>query len=185
LKGIIGYRSGNPDSSKEDIMTTKKTRENLNLAFAGEAKAYFRLLAFAEKADEEGYAQIARLFRAVALAESVHAGNHFAFLEKVGTTEENVKISFEKETFVNEVAYPAYLKQAWADKDDNAIWTFTKARNAEERHAKLYKRALSEMASDRESVYHVCSYCGWIEEDKAPDACPNCQRPPDSYREVK
>jgi len=72
-------------------------------------------MAFAKKADEEGYPQVARLFRAVATAEGVHAREHFTLLEKVKSTEENLKSSFEKETFVNEVTYPAFLKDAWAD----------------------------------------------------------------------
>jgi rubrerythrin len=164
---------------------SEKTRENLELAFVGEAKAYFRLLAFARRAEEDGYPQIASLFRAVALAESVHAGNHFDLLEKVGATEENLKLSFEKETFVNEVAYPEFLRQAWAAEDKQAIWAFTKARNAEERHAKLYKLALSEMVSDRRTVYYVCSNCGWVEDGVRPEACPNCQSPGERYREVK
>ena len=117
---------------------TEETRRNVEVAFVGEAKAYFRLLAFAGKADEEGYPQVARLFRSVAAAEAVHAKSHFELLEKVHSTEENLKLSFEKETFVNEVAYPAFLKQAWADEDKISIWYFTKARNAEERHAHLY-----------------------------------------------
>lgn len=164
---------------------SEKLKENIGQAFVGEAKAYFRLLAFADKAQEEGYPQIASLFRAVALAESVHAKNHFALLEQVGTTEENLKLSFEKETFVNEVAYPDFLRQAWAEEDKQAIWAFTKARNAEERHAKLYKLALSEMVSDRRTVYFVCSNCGWVEDGVRPDICPNCQSPGESYRAVE
>ncbi len=166
-------------------MTTEKTRKNLQEAFNGEAKAYVRLLAFSERAEKEGYPQIASLFRAVALAESVHAKNHFDLLEQVGSTEENLKRSFEKETFVNEVAYPEFLRQAWAEEDKQAVWAFTKARNAEERHAKLYKLALSEMAGDRRTVYYVCSNCGWVEDGLRPEACPNCQSPGDLYREVQ
>jgi rubrerythrin len=165
-------------------MTTEKTLKNLKEAFIGEAKAHFRLLAFAARAEEEGYPQIASLFRAIALAESVHAKNHFALMEKVDTTEENLKTSFEKETFVNEVAYPELLRQAWADEDKQAIWAFTKARNAEERHAKLYKLALSEMAGDRKTVYYVCTVCGWVEDGLRPETCPNCQSPGGLYREV-
>jgi rubrerythrin len=161
-----------------------KTIENLGQAFVGEAKAYFRLLAFAERAEEEGYPQVASLFRAIALAESVHAKNHFALMERVGTTEENLKQSFEKETFVNEVAYPELLRQAWAAENKQAIWVFTKARNAEERHAKLYKLALSEMVSDRRTAYYVCSVCGWVEDGVRPEVCPNCQSPGSLYREV-
>ncbi|MGA7876352.1 MAG: rubrerythrin family protein, partial [Desulfoferrobacter sp.] len=141
---------------------TEATLENLTQAFIGEAKAYFRLKAFADKADEEGYPQIAALFRAIATAESVHAQRHFELLEKVKSTEENLKSSFEKETFVNQVAYPEFLRQAWADEDKKAVWAFTSARNAEERHAKLYKETLTHMVADRETVYFVCTYCGWV-----------------------
>lgn len=160
------------------------TKENLYQAFVGEAKAYFRLLAFAKKADEEGYPQIASLFRAVAEAEKVHAMNGFAHLDRVGTTEENLRTSFEKETYVNEVAYAAFLKQAWAENLKDAIWTFTKARNAEERHAKLYKFALTEMANDQRTRYYVCGNCGWVEDGRRPEACPNCQSPAEIYKEI-
>jgi rubrerythrin len=166
-------------------MTEKKTPQNLMQAFVGEAKAYFRLLAYARKADEEGYPQIAVLFRAIAKAESAHARNHFALMESVGTTEENLKRSFEKETFVNEVAYPQFLKDAWAEEDKNAIWFLTRARNSEERHAKLYKQALVDMMSERDSEFYVCSYCGWVEEGGAPDQCPNCTNPAEFYERVK
>lgn len=165
-------------------MTEKKTPDNLKEAFAAEAKAYFRLQAFAEKAVEGGYPQIASLFRAIAMAESAHARNHFALMEKVGTTEENLKSSFEKENYVNDVAYPAFLKDAWAEEDKNAIWFLTRARNSEERHAKLYKQALADMMSDRTADFYVCSYCGWVEEGGAPEACPNCTNPKSFYRRV-
>jgi rubrerythrin len=165
-------------------MAAKKTQNNLLQAFIAEAQAHFRLLAYAKKADSEGYPQIARLFRAIAAAESAHARNHFALLERVGSTEENLKRSFEKETFVNEAAYPQFLKDAWAEEDKNAIWFFTKARNSEERHAKLYKQALVDMMSGREIDYFVCSYCGWVAENAAPEVCPNCTNPAESYERV-
>ncbi len=164
---------------------TNETRRNVETAFVGEAKAHFRLLAFAEKADEEGYPDAARLFRAVAAAEAVHARSHFELLEKVASTEENLKSSFEKETFVNEVAYPAFLKQAWADEDKLSVWYFTKARNAEERHAHLYKLALSDMVNEKKTRYLVCTYCGWLESDRPTEKCPNCGRAPELYREVE
>ena len=161
---------------------TEQTRKNVEAAFVGEAKAYFRLMAFAGKAEEEGYPQVARLFRAVAAAEAVHAASHFELLEKVHSTEENLNLSFDKETFVNEVAYPAFLKQAYEDK--LSIWYFTKARNAEERHAHLYKLAIADMASEKETKYFVCSYCGWVETVTRPEKCPNCGRAPELYREI-
>lgn len=160
------------------------TRENLTQAFVGEAKAYFRLRAFARKAEEEGYPQIAALFRAIATAESVHAENHFALLEKVKSTEENLHYSFEKETFVNQVAYPEFIRQAWANEDKEAIWAFTSARNAEERHAKLYKAAITHMVADRDTAYFVCTHCGWVEDGYCPDICPNCQKPAEFFVRV-
>jgi len=178
-------RTGTQDWRRKEVPMTEETRKNVEAAFVGEAKAYFRLLAFAGKAEEEGYPQIARLFRSVAAAEAVHAKSHFELLEKVRSTEENLKLSFEKETFVNEVAYPAFLKQAWADEDKLSIWYFTKARNAEERHAHLYKLAIADMASDKETRYFVCSYCGWVETLTRPEKCPNCGRAPELYNEIK
>jgi len=163
---------------------TRATHDNLAHAFIGEAKAYFRLRAFAEQADKEGYHQVAALFRAVALAESIHAEKHFALLEKVGNTEQNLKYSFEKETFVNEVAYPEFLRQAWADEDREAIWAFTAARNAEERHARLYKAMLTHMVAERDVIYFVCTNCGWVEDGTCPDQCPNCGRASDSFARV-
>ncbi len=163
---------------------TEATLKNLTQAFIGEAKAYFRLKAFAHKADEEGYPQIAALFRAIATAESVHAQRHFELLEKVKSTEENLKSSFEKETFVNQVAYPEFLRQAWTEEDKEAVWAFTAARNAEERHAKLYKEALTHILADRDTVYFVCTYCGWVEDGNCPETCPNCQRPSEYFVRV-
>jgi len=165
-------------------MPERKTPENIRNAFAAEAKAHFRLLAFAKRAAEEGYPQIASLFRAIAMAESAHARNHFALLEKVGTTEDNLKLSFEKETYVNDVAYPEFLKDAWAEEDKNAIWFFTKARNSEERHARLYKQALTDMMADRKADFYVCSYCGWVEEGGAPEECPNCTNKAEFYEKA-
>ncbi|RLC65230.1 MAG: rubrerythrin family protein, partial [Chloroflexi bacterium] len=91
---------------------SEKTRHNLYQAFVGEAKAYHRLLAFARKADEEGYAQIAKLFRAIASAEGVHAERHLRLLGEavVKSTDENLQSSFERETTVNQIYYPEFIK---------------------------------------------------------------------------
>lgn len=163
---------------------TGKTKKNLEQAFVGEAKAYFRLLAFAQRAAEEGYSLIASLFRAIAQAEAVHARNHFALLERVGTTEQNLQESFEKETFVNEVTYPEFLQDAYAEHNREAIWTFTAARNAEERHARLYKFALTHMVAERKIHYYVCNHCGWVEDTQRPPKCPNCQKPAEMFQQI-
>jgi len=161
-----------------------RTKKNLEEAFLGEAKAHFRLKAFAARAEADGYPAIARLFRAVSEAEGIHASNHFALLDRVGDTQENLRASFEKETFANEVAYPKFLKEAWAEEEMEAVWLLTRARNVEERHARLYRTALSRMTVEASPVYVVCGRCGWITEEVVPDACANCDASKEDHRKV-
>jgi rubrerythrin len=165
----------------------EKTRENLYTAFVGEAKAYHRLLAFAGQADEEGYPQIAKLFRAVAAAEGVHAERHLRLLGEavVQGTEENLQSSFERETTVNEVYYPQFIQEAEAEGNQAAALTFSQARDVEEGHAALYKRALNAMLRDETHDYYVCQVCGYVAEHEAPDRCPVCGAKQEQFRPVK
>ncbi len=162
-----------------------ETEKNIETAFIGEIKAYFRLQSFARKAEEEGYPQIALLFRAIAEAEFVHARNYFSFMEKVNSTEENLKFSFEKETFVSGVTYPEFIKKAWEDDNKGAIWWFTASRNADERHAKLYRHALDHMIAERNTTYYVCTHCGWIEDGHLPEECPNCHKSKEWFKKIE
>jgi rubrerythrin len=111
----------------------EKTQSNVYEAFVGEAKAYHRLLAFARRADEEEYEQVAKLFRAVAAAEGVHAERHLRLLGEavVRSTEENLRSSFERETTVNEVYYPRFIQEAEAEQKKAAALTFSQARDVE------------------------------------------------------
>ena len=154
----------------------EKTRQNVYDAFVGEAKAHHRLLAFARKAEEEGYPQIAKLFRAVATAESVHAERHLRLLGEavVQSTEANLQSSFERETSINQVTYPQFIQEAEGEGEQAAAITFSQARDVEERHAALYKQALSAMLREESHDYYVCSACGFIAEREAPDECPIC-----------
>lgn len=154
----------------------EQTQHNVYQAFVGEAKAYHRLLAFARKADEEGYAQIARLFRAVATAEGVHTERHLRLLGEavVQSTEENLQSSFERETGVNQVYYPQFIEDAEEEDERAAALTFSQARDVEEGHAALYKRALSAMLRDEDHDFYVCQVCGYVAEREAPDQCPIC-----------
>jgi rubrerythrin len=147
---------------------SEKTRSNLYEAFVGEAKAHHRLLAFARKADEEGYAQIAKLFRAVAAAEGVHAERHLRLLGEavVQSTEENLESSFEREMSVNQVYYPQFIRQAEEEGEQAAALTFSQARDVEEGHAALYKHETHD--------FYVCQVCGYVAEREAPDRCPVC-----------
>ncbi len=165
---------------------SEKTRHNLYQAFVGEAKAYHRLLAFARKADEEGYAQIAKLFRAIASAEGVHAERHLRLLGEavVKSTDENLQSSFERETTVNQIYYPEFIKQAHEEGEKAAELTFSQARDVEEGHAALYKHALGAMLRDETHDYYVCQVCGYVAEREAPDRCPICGAQQEQFQPV-
>ncbi|MGD1995734.1 MAG: rubrerythrin family protein [Anaerolineae bacterium] len=154
----------------------ERTQHNLYEAFVGEAKAHRRLLAFAGKADEEGYPDVARLFRAVAYAEGVHADRHLQLLGEavVRSTEENLESSFKRESTVSGVTYPSFIQEAEEESDQRAALAFGQARDAEETHAALYKRAIGCMLREEPCTYHVCDVCGYVVEGEPPDECPIC-----------
>lgn len=162
-----------------------KVEKNLKISFEGEAKAYLRLLSFAEKAKEGGYQQIAQLFRAVAEAEKIHALNHLNLLGITKTTEENLKYSFEREVYANEVAYPQMIKEAEEEGDRKASLSFTRARDVEEGHADLYKKALQHLMEEKEVVYYVCGICGYISDNILPDECPICRAKKEMFKKVE
>lgn len=169
-----------------EMTMDKRTNENLYTAFVGEAKAHHRLLAFARKAEEEGYDQVAKLFRAVANAEGIHAERHLRLLGEavVRSTERNLEYSFEQETTVNQVYYPEFIREAEGEGESAAVVTFKHARDVEERHAELYKRALGAMLREETHDYHVCQVCGYVAEREAPDECPVCSAKRDHFRLV-
>jgi rubrerythrin len=159
----------------------KKLRE----AFAGESKAYIRNLAFAKKAEQEGLHQIARLFLAVAEAEKIHAEEYLKYLEGViGTTEENLKTAFENEMRAKTEFYPDFIKEAFARKREDVAWSFIRSRDVEERHAKLYKNALTALVIERDLQYHVCPVCGYVFDEELPDRCPVCGSERSTYRAI-
>jgi rubrerythrin len=164
----------------------EKTQGNVYAAFVGEAKAHHRLLAFARQADDEGYKQVAKLFRAVAAAEGVHAERHLRLLGEayVKSTEENLQFSFEQETTVNQVYYPEFIREAEEEEEPAAAVTFKQARDVEEGHAALYKRALSAMLRDETHDYYVCQVCGYVAEREPPDRCPVCNAKREEFRLV-
>jgi len=152
----------------------ERIKKAMQEAFTGEAKAALRLKVFAKKAQEEGYTQIARLFRAIAFSEEIHGERALRIARDIGTTEENLKESFEKETNVAGLAYEHYLKMAYELQDKGAQWHFTASRDVEEVHAKLYRNALTDMIRDRDPEYYICTVCGYIAEEEAPEICPVC-----------
>jgi rubrerythrin len=165
----------------------KKTQENILTAFIGEAKAYFRLLAYADKADEEEVPQIAALFRAIADAERVHACRMLDLVKDlvVKDTDTNLEKSFQREKTVSENAYPEFIKDAQDDAEDAAVLAFSHARDAESFHAKLYERAIYHVIKERASAYHICQVCGFVTDKRRPEKCPICGAPEEKFKTQK
>jgi rubrerythrin len=153
---------------------SSQTIANLMQAFAGESQANRKYLAFAKQAEMEGYNQVAKLFRAAANAETVHALSHLRATGQIGTTEENLKAAIAGETFEYAEMYPPMINKAQEEENSAAHRSFTYAHSAEIVHASLFKQALAEMGSLKETDYYVCSVCGYTCSDKVPDACPVC-----------
>lgn len=163
-----------------------QTQQNLYTAFVAEAKAYFRLLAYADKAAQEELPQVAALFRAVAEAERVHGLRNLELLGEVVVhdSETNLQASFEREERASGLYYPRFIQEAEADGERRAALAFSQARDVEEQHAALYKRALDHLIADTLPAYYVCQVCGHVAEGAAPDACPICGVGAELFRPV-
>jgi rubrerythrin len=152
-----------------------KAEEFLKEAFAGESQANRKYLAFAIKADQEGYPQAARLFRAAAEAETVHAHNHLKAMKGIGSTKENLQAAISGETHEFEHMYPEMIEGARAEGNKEAERTFVYANSVEKVHAELYKKLLETLGSSDEAYpYYVCPVCGFTVGNEAPDTCPVC-----------
>ena len=162
-----------------------KTEKNLAYAFAAESKASVRNATFARKAEMESYSQIARLFRAVADAESVHARRYLLLMRgKIGSTEENLETAFQNEIKANVEEYPKLIKDASDEGNRSVLKAFSQARDVESFHADLYKKAINDMVAERETDYHVCQVCGYVSEDQAPDKCQVCGAIKEKFKAV-
>jgi len=166
--------------------TMGDTTEDLKTAFAGESQANRKYTAFSRKAEKDGYPNVARLFRAAAEAETIHALGHFDALGGVGATAENLKAAVEGETYEFKEMYPPMLEQA--EKDGHKAKTmFRLAVKAEEVHARLYSKALAavEAGKDLEGAeIYLCPVCGHIEMGKPGDKCPICGLPPEKFQAI-
>jgi rubrerythrin len=161
-----------------------KTDEYLKSAFAGESQANRRYLAFARKAEEEGFTQIAKLFKAAAEAETVHALNHLRITEEIRSTSENLGIAISGETFEFKEMYPEYISTAKQEGNKQAAWSFDVANQVEQIHAKLFTKAIVALESKKplEQVdYYVCGICGNTVEGAPPDKCPICSAPREKF----
>lgn len=165
----------------------EKTNENLKNAFAGESQANRRYLAFSTKAEEEGFSEAAKLFRAAAEAETIHALNHVRIVGEVKTTAENLEVAITGETFEYKKMYPQYIKTAKKEKNTQAVWSFNVANQVEQVHAKLFSKAAKALKTRKELPrvdYYVCSVCGNTVEKEAPEKCPVCGNPKSKFFKV-
>ncbi|MFB3890127.1 MAG: rubrerythrin family protein [Candidatus Bathyarchaeia archaeon] len=161
-----------------------KTEENLKAAFAGESQANRRYLAFAWKAEEEGFPQAAKLFRAAAEAETIHAMNHLKTLGEIKSTLENLNTALGGETFEFTKMYPEYLTVAKGEKNKQAGWSFDVANRVEQIHSRLYQKAIDAVKNKKEMEkvdYYVCGVCGNTVEGSPPDVCPICGSPKSKF----
>ncbi len=162
-----------------------KSIDDLKAAFAGESQANRRYLAFAKAADQAGFPQVARLFRAAAAAETVHAHNHLRAMDGVGTVEENLKAAIDGETYEFVSMYPEFIKDAEADDNKRALRSFQHALAVEKEHEALYSAALEQLNMPAEEYdYYVCPVCGHTHPRCAPDKCPVCGAPGSRFEKV-
>ena len=159
--------------------------DNLKEAFAGESQANRKYLAFAKKAEEEGYPQVARLFRAAAEAETIHAHNHFKVIGGVKTTLENLHAAYEGEHQEFTSMYPGFIEQAKKEGNNEALKTFHWANEVEKVHGNLYQKAIDSLTSLEDAPYYVCQCCGYTAEGKAPEKCPVCGARSDEFRKIE
>ena len=154
-----------------------KTEEGLKEAFAGESQANRKYLAFAQKADQEGFPQIAKTFRAAAAAETVHAHNHLKVLGGIKSTKENIQAAVEGEHYEFTKMYPEFLEAAKNEGNKDAERTFNYANEVEKVHHKLYEAALEAVENGKDlekNDIYICPVCGYTHEGEPPEKCPVC-----------
>ena len=163
------------------------TMDNLASAFAGESQASLKYSFFADKAEKEGHGQVARLFRAAAVAEVIHARNHLDVMKGVGGTAANLKEAIKGEDYEFSKMYPAFMEQAKAEGNGEADVSFTRANAVEKVHYRLYSEALGALEAGQEledGPYFVCQVCGNTVLGEAPLVCPICGAPKSQFKRV-
>lgn len=160
--------------------------EDLKAAFAGESQANRKYTSFAKKADVEGYAQVAKLFRAAAAAEAVHAANHLKAMDGLQGTSENLKVAIEGENYEVTSMYPEFIRDAEEESNSRALRTFRWAMDVEKVHEALYRKALENLEAGKEAKfdYYVCPTCGYTHEGALEGKCPVCGSPGEKFERI-
>ena len=164
------------------------TQENLKAAFAGESQANRRYLFFAEKAEEEDHREIARLFRAAAESETVHARNHLKTAGDIKSTRDNLQVAVDGELYEFTKMYPGFIEQAKTENNSDAEISFDWANKVEKIHHTLYQKALKALEAGeklKDEPYFVCQGCGYTVGDAAPEKCPVCGAPRSMFKRVE
>lgn len=202
LASISGRNVATATSSARETIKANyaKTLENLQTAFNGESNANAKYLAFAKKADDEGYKKVASLFRAAARAEAIHFANHAEVIKKLGgtptadiksadvkTTAENLKAAIEGETYERDTMYPDFIAEARAANNIDAVKTFNFAASAEAEHAKLYSEALANLEQWKAgpATFYVCPKCGFTTADANLVKCPVDLTPKEKFEAIR
>lgn len=163
----------------------KMSEDNLKNAFAGESQAHMRYLIFAKKAEQEGFPNVARLFRAISYAEQVHATNHYDALGMIRSSIENLQVAIDGETYeVNEM-YPAFNAVARLQEEKGAQRTTDWALQAEKVHAGMYQKGRQAVESNKDiklGLVYICDMCGYTVEGEAPNRCPVCGASKEKFR---
>lgn len=162
----------------------RKTEENLKSAFAGESQAHMKYKAFADAAEKEKLANVARLFRASSFSEQIHATNHLRTLAGIKKTSENLQTAANGENYEVTEMYPGFIKVGEKEGEKEAVMMFVRAMAAEKVHAGLYMRAKEAVDKGKDLGYfpvQVCGVCGFMVEGEAPDKCPICGAPKDKF----
>jgi rubrerythrin len=163
-----------------------KTEQFLKEAFAGESQANRKYLAFAAKADQEGFPQVARLFRAAAEAETVHAHSHLKALNGIHSTRENLQAAISGETHEFKTMYPEMIEAAKAEGQKAAERSFNYANLVEKVHAQLYQKLLDNLGKSQEIYfYYVCPVCGYTSEKEPPGTCPVCGTKAEMFKKIE
>ncbi len=161
-----------------------KTKENLMNAFAGESQANRKYLAYAKQAEKEGFAQVGKLFRAAAEAETIHAHAHLRHAGKIGDTMANLKDAISGETFEFTKMYPDMMKDAENENEKTILSYFGWVNAVEEVHAKLYQKALDAQGKAADVDYYVCGVCGYTHEGPHDESCPVCKAASKAFYKV-